>query len=107
MNTNRETLQAEYSKRFMLAVGSIAVGTATASLILLGSRITNDHLMGSAFLAVVSALIAWPTTTNLCARYQQLKQLDALQKRGPYGTTEYVSPTDATRQVGNSDNMWG
>jgi hypothetical protein len=107
MNQTKQKLQADYVVRFFVAAGSTAVSAGLARMIMLGR--TGDHTLDAMFVAAVCGIAGWKMTVNLCARYKQLKQLDVLQRHGPYGTTEYVSPQVAGRQVNDGDdlNMWG
>jgi membrane protein YqaA with SNARE-associated domain len=109
MNQTTEKLQSGYAVRFLVAAGFIAATAITAHLILLGSRLTNDHFLWAVFIAAVCGVVGWLLFWNLCRRWKDLKQLELLQKHGPYDRREFVAPQEAVSQVGsdgNGPNMW-
>jgi hypothetical protein len=109
MNQTTEKLQSAYAVRFLVAAGFTAVSAITARLIMLGSRITNEHLLWAVFIAAVCAIVGWILFRNLCVRWKDLKQREVLQQHGPYDPREFVAPKDAVNQVsddGNGPNMW-
>jgi hypothetical protein len=106
MNGTLDKLYAAYRVRFIGTAACLVGSVISARLILLG-KIT-DNLVPALGIALIGGYIGWKGTINLIARWKQLQQLNVLQERGPYGTREYVQPSDAARQVGDNDrNMWG
>jgi hypothetical protein len=105
MNRTTEKLQAQYAARFLVTATCVGAAVIAARLIWFGK--TGDHVLPAIGVAIVTGYVAWRGTVDLCRRWKQLKQLSALQERGPYDTREYVSPHDAARQLGDDDpNMW-
>jgi hypothetical protein len=107
MNQTTENLQAGYAVRFLVATGCIAVSAVTARLFMLGK--TGDYWLWAMFIAAVCGIVGWKLGLILCRRWKDLKQLDVLQKHGPYDRREFVAPKEAVSQVGsdgNGPNMW-
>jgi hypothetical protein len=106
MNPTTENLQAQYAARFLVTTACVGAAVITARLIWLGK--IGDYLLPATGIAIVITYAAWRGTVDLCRRWKQLKQFSVLQKRGPYGTREYIPPRDARRDLGDDDpNMWG
>jgi hypothetical protein len=106
MNRTTQNLQAQYLNWFLLTVTCVFVAAVLVSLIWIGK--TGGHLLAAAGVALVCGYVGFRGTVNLYRRRKQLLQMSVVQQHGPYGTTEYVAPHEAGRQLGNDNgpNMW-